>query len=297
MNALAHAALNSARFVTSSGHARSNCPFCPGRVGKEDKKQCLAISTTSGWYNCWRCGITGRLDGEEFTTDAPQLSPQEKVVMGPPEGFYELGTEPGFSAISFEDAREYLSTPIGKRTSWGEKGRGLADPAVWRAAHIGATYSGRAAGRVVVPLLSPEGQWWGWVGRCWTPGSERPYLNATGMTLGTDGHLFNHAALLVKTEKPVLVMEGVFDALAYWPDAVAVLGKPTEPQLSALSATPRPVAVVLDGDAWREGEMLSLKLRLEGQRAGHVRLAAGVDPDELPDKSQLWQQAEESLNQ
>lgn len=281
-NALAQAAYRSVRFITASGHARANCPFCVTRVGKEDKKQALAFGTNTGWYKCWRCGTKGKLGGEEFKGEAPP-GPAErpKVKHGAPEGFFPLA---GDDSMVFEPARRYLAT------------RGLGDQDVWGAAHIGASVKGRAAYRVIVPVLSPDGEWWGWVGRTWLnkKAVDRPYLNASGMTVGVEGHLYNHAALMVPTEEPVLVMEGVFDALAYWPDAVAVLGKPTDAQLLALQLAPRPVAFMLDGDSWREAESLAMLLRFKGQHAGSVRLPPGLDPDEV-DRDEYRQKARECI--
>jgi DNA primase len=74
----------------------------------------------------------------------------------------------------------------------------------------------------------------------------------------------------------------VFDAIALWPDGVAVLGKPSPMQREAMIQARRPVVVCLDGDAWREAYALATLLRVEGQRAGFVRLGPGVDPDEVP---------------
>jgi DNA primase len=106
--------------------------------------------------------------------------------------------------------------------------------------------------------------------------------------------MFNHATLLKETDTPAIIVEGVFDAIAFWPDAVAVLGKPTPAQVYALASARRPIAVVLDGDAWEEGEMLALKLRFEGQRAGSVHLPPRVDPDEV-DRDWLRAEARSSL--
>ena len=106
--------------------------------------------------------------------------------------------------------------------------------------------------------------------------------------------MFNEAALAEVTDEPALVVEGPFDALAYWPQAVAVLGKPTEPQMLTLLRAVRPVVVVLDGDAWQEAEMLAWRLRFEGQRAGWVRLPPMVDPDEV-DPAWLREEARRAI--
>jgi hypothetical protein len=279
-NELAQAALLVARFVTSSGFARTNCPFCPDVVGKEDRKQCLSISTSTGVYRCWRCGTKGRLKVETGDFIVPAgLKVEEKPVMAPPEGYLPLCEEPACSAESADDARAYLL------------GRGLPER-LWKEARIGVCLSGRFDGRVIIPVLSPDGGWIGWVGRVWVKHHPRAYFNAPGMALGE--LTFNHKALLEQTDDHAYVMEGVFDALAHWPLAVAVLGKPTEAQVLAMAAARRPVVVVLDGDAWEQGWMLALRLRLEGQRAGAVRLPPTLDPDEVP-RADLWEAGRASL--
>jgi DNA primase len=196
----------------------------------------------------------------------PEAAPNP-ADLGPPESFLPLFEEPGRSALVTEDARAYLLA------------RGLG-PAKWGAAGIGACTSGLYAGRVVVPVLAPSGEWLGFVGRAWTKKADMPYRNARGMK--RVDLLYNEATLGAASDDPVIVVEGVFDALHVWPDGVAVLGKPSAGQVAKLACCRRPIAVVLDGDAWAEGEALSLKLRLSGQRAGFVRLPPKIDPDEIP---------------
>ena len=86
---------------------------------------------------------------------------------------------------------------------------------------------------------------------------------------------------MVETDEPVMVVEGCFDALPYWPDAAALLGKPGEAQVRSLLEAKRPVVVVLDGDSWEEGMMLSMDLELQGQRSGYVRLPPKQDPNSV----------------
>jgi len=172
--------------------------------------------------------------------------------------------------------------------------RGLQDMGIWRAAKIGCCITGMQAGRIIIPVIASDGTWYGWVGRAWAKKADRPYFNAPHMSLGSVGGFFNESALYVDTEVPLMVMEGVFDALAYWPDAVAVLGKPTCAQVQALKGAARPVVVVLDGDAWEQCEMLALSLQMEGVQAGWVKLPPQIDPDEV-DHNWLRNTAVESL--
>jgi hypothetical protein len=257
-------------------YRRGTCQACELRTGKPDRRGSFSFNTANGFYQCFKCGLVGRVQGydsEDFEPDAPE----ERPVMRPPEGFYELCRGDGRTAMALDPAREYL------------RSRGLADETLWEEAHLGACTSGWFRSRVVVPVLSPDDEWLGFVARAWTKKADVPYLYPKGMA--RRDILYNHKALLVGDAAarlgagdlaPVFVVEGVMDALALWPDAVAVLGKPTDPQILALADSARPIAVCLDGDAWNEGEDLAMRLRLEGQRAGNIRLPPTLDPDEIP---------------
>lgn len=279
---MAEAAFAAAKFTTSTGFARSDCPFCLIRLGKQDRGACFSVHVKSGDFRCWRCSIRGFLSREALGNPEGAIDESDAPLpaIEQPEGFYLMGKgHPGWDAESTEPARDYL------------RKRGVPEQ-VWSDAKIGCCLSGRFQDRIVVPVLTADDEWVGYVGRSWQK-TKKKYLNATGMESGE--HLYNTGALSVYTDEPVLVMEGVFDALAYWPDAVAVLGKAKEAQFWKLIQSCRPVVVVLDGDAWEEGEMLAWRLKFEGQRAGHVRLPPTKDPDEV-DRDWLRQEARNAVN-
>lgn len=265
----------SGRQPNGKGRIRANCPFCELRVGKVDRKQCLELRVEIGSWHCYRCGSGGLLHTNE--DELAELASRarsgpgadgDEIVITAPEGFVPVyDPEHDFDLLA-SCARDYV------------RGRGIPD-GVAREARIGAVFEGRLRGRVVVPILDAGGSvWLGWSARSWRKDAFRKYLYPPGMRRAQI--LYNHRALHERTDRPVYVVEGVFDALALWPDAVAVLGKPSHEQREALLAAPRPVVVCLDGDAWRDGAALAARLRFDGQRAGSVRLPPGLDPDEMP---------------
>lgn len=270
-----------AKYRTSqSGWARGSCPFCVKRLGKPDRRGSFGVFSMTGRYNCFRCGASGRarLPGTAPEAADERVEEPSPIAVRPPEGFVALSSEDGQEAHCLEPARRYIES------------RGVPAPLVEEIG-IGACPTGRYSGRVVVPVKDEDGQWLWWVGRAWRKQSEKPYMYPAG---ARGDVMFNHATLLKETDTPAIIVEGVFDAIAFWPDAVAVLGKPTPAQVYALASARRPIAVVLDGDAWEEGEMLALKLRFEGQRAGSVHLPPRVDPDEV-DRDWLRAEARSSL--
>lgn len=262
------------------GWARADCPFCLGRVGKDDRKACFGLNANNGKFHCFRCGIGGRLGGfDEIEFDGAVEDGPNAIV--PPEGFEELAKPPLRGAMCAEPFLRVL------------RKRGVRDEMVAQLG-IGACLEGVYRNRVVVPVKDDDGGWLWWVGRhLWDKRAKYRYPS------GNREHvLFNHAALLVETDVPALVVEGVFDSMALWPDGVAVLGKPSESQIAAFAAARRPVVTVLDGDAWEEGWALGMRLKYERHdgRAGSVRLPPKVDPDEVV-LGELYAAAGRSLNQ
>jgi hypothetical protein len=252
--------------ATPGGWIRMNCPLCLDKEGKADRKCSFGFSVRSYRYECYRCGSKGRLrDAPEQYDILPQTSESkpEPVRIEAPEGFYFLEHE---KSISLAPAWDYLRNV-----------RGLTTETI-RNARLGACISGRFEGRVIVPIFNPDGTWAWFVGRVWRKKADRPYLYPSG---ARHGLMYNSAALAVETSEPVMVVEGCFDAIAHYPNAVAVLGKTTDEHLSILAGAKRPVVFVPDGDEWESGYALSLRLRLLGVRSGAVKLPPRVDPDEV----------------
>jgi hypothetical protein len=266
------------RRPSTRGWVRLNCPACERRHGSPDRKASLGVHVFSGRWNCFRCHTRGRFDtGIEWEEEAPSSEPTPPV--DPPEGYYPIFDGPGRDALSFAFARQYV-----------REERGLSDE-VAREAKIGACLTGKFARRVIIPVVDARGAWRWFIARDFCGTAFRPYLYPSG---SRGGLLYNERALEVETDVPLLVVEGAFDALAHYPDAVAVLGKPTEDHVQKLIMARRPVVVVLDGDAWEEGDALALRLRVEGVTAGSLRLAPRVDPDEI-ETDELMAAARESL--
>ena len=268
-NDLVAAAFGSAT-PSPTGWYRAPCPLCLVDTGKEDRRRSLGIRIGVWKWHCFRCGNSGKLPyaptGVE-EADLPEVEPVDPAALNAPDGFLTLADGDGFTAQSFEPARVLLRKRRVSREICREVG-------------IGATLSGKAAYRVIVPVKGGR-EWLGWVGRSWCENSPLRYLYPRGMQRGE--LLFNSAALQVETQRPAVIVEGVFDALPHWPHAVACLGKPTDDQFEIMLAARRPLVVALDGDAWREGRGLTrmLNRHFRKNRAYFLRLPPLVDPGDL----------------
>jgi hypothetical protein len=251
---------------SGGGWWRANCPYCLEQTGKPDKRQSLGIKPLIAFFACFKCGVRGRLREvpDDVLVLARRADPDApKPIKGPPDGYEELA--PDWDSIMLQAPRRYL------------EGRGVGLDVV-RDARVGCAMVGKFRGRVIVPVLDvDERTWLGFSARDWTDRQEPRYMYPRGMARGV--LLYNWAALYVVTDEPLILVEGVFDALPYWPDGSATLGKPGDYHRRLLADASRPVAVCLDGDAHEEGWALAEYLQLQGSRAGSVRLPPGSDPN------------------
>jgi hypothetical protein len=250
---------------------RANCPFCETAVGKVDRKQCLSLDAASGWWKCFRCDTRGKLEDLPFDigTLKPRDKDEEAKPVNMPEGFVPLWKPEGLASMTCKPALKYLATRVDARTI--------------EQARIGCCVRGSFNGRVVVPIYK-AGKLAGYVGRLWKKRcgpNDRKYLYNEGFSRADV--LYNEDALYVTTEEPAIIVEGVFDTFPFFPNGVAVLGKPSPAQFDMMCNARRPMLIVFDGDAHREATALAMHLRLAGKRAAALRLGPGIDPDECVD--------------
>ena len=272
---IVRAALSAAKH--RAGWWRAHCPFCQGR---DDS---FSYNPETSYYHCFRCPVRGKLDEvpEEIIGAGPSKEERDaalEAITHPPDGFFLLA---GDDSESLAPARDYMHK------------RGIPER-VWHEAQVGACIYGKYAGRVVIPNLMPDGSWFGYTTRAYDKSvpKKAAYRYPPGSWRGDVLH--NQPALWADTDEHLYIVEGAFDALFLWPHAVAVMGMPSEKQVLLLAQSKRPLVVVLDADAWEKGYALSMRLRLEGCRAGCVRLVDGADPDEV-DQAWLWEEARASF--
>lgn len=260
---LAANALLSAR-ASAGGWFRANCPYCVNETGKPDRRQSLGLKPAISFFMCFKCGARGRLPDEApWPVQQAHTDEAPKVIKRPPH-FEPIWTDDAWSSLFLEAPRQYLTS------------RGVTRETCEQA-RIGIALEGTFAMRVIVPVFDLDGcTWLGFSARDWTNKQELRYRYPRGMQRAK--FLFNQAALYVETDEPIMIVEGVFDALPYWPNAVACLGKPGDLHRQFMAEARRPIAVCLDGDAWEEGWALSEWLRLEVSQVGYVQLPPCTDP-------------------
>lgn len=175
------------------GNYSTCCPFCEGRVQREDRefkltwkvtgqtrpqdgREPVALSLERGVWNCYRCGARGFSDftwmddPPEPAPEAAPAPPRAPADLGPPDGFVPL--DECARSISMRWVAEYFA------------GRGVLD----QARDVGAggcarwTYRRRDGttfqvdeGRAVVPFVAERGgPWVGYSARLVRPRRARP---------------------------------------------------------------------------------------------------------------------------
>ena len=102
-------ALQGAR-PSGTGWWRVNCPECLARTGKPDVKQAMSVNVRSGVFWCWKCQLSGKLRGNQYT--APETDRGNAEPMELPEGFVTLWDDQSFS---LQPARDYAATRCAPR--------------------------------------------------------------------------------------------------------------------------------------------------------------------------------------
>lgn len=205
------------------------CPVCNPA---EREKRKLSIRLTDGWYHCWVCGLSGKSFYSLFKKIFPAgLSDQEIAFLFDGRKIdvnHEQSEEQRISLpnevflVGADDTRDpdvlHVKNYLKKR------GLTKGDMLRWR---ICATKSGPLRRRAIIPSFDSCGDLNYYVARAIDDVSHK-YMNAKKHRLEI---IFNE--IDVDWQKPVTLVEGVFDAIKSPENTVPVLGSEL-PKESAL---------------------------------------------------------------
>jgi hypothetical protein len=117
---------------------------------------------------------------------------------------------------------------------------------------MGYCKSGRYGGRIIIPSIDNDGDCNYFIARSYV-GHNRRYLNPT---CGRD-IIFNE--LMIDWDEPVVIVEGVFDAIVVGDNAIPILGSTLREDsllFQALALYDTPVYVALDPDAEKKAQWI-----------------------------------------
>ena len=278
----------------SSKRARENyafiCPKCNHRKPK------LEINTSTNEkgenpFECWVCGFKGRtiksllkqlqVPAEQayeilkYVRKGDEIGYAPTTVVELPKEFQALYTASTTSIIA-NKVRKYLYR------------RGFTDRDFLKY-NIGYCTSGEYAGRVIVPSYNDNNQLNFFVGRTF----EDAYHKYRNPECSKDIIGFEN---LINWSQPVILVEGVFDAIAVKRNAIPILGKTLTKSLlrKLVDSKVEDIYIALDKDAFKKALEYTEKFLNMGKRVYLVDME-DKDPSEMGFKNFTHhvQQAEE----
>jgi len=255
------------------------CPFCPEHGNPDDPRFLLAINTATGAGHCWHVGCGFKSRRAVFLTmeKLRRFSPMEasELEAGAPKKLEPVHLPKDFLPLANSSSDDLDQLALSYVLS-----RGVTQAQV-RQKHIGVSYQGRYAYRILFPVYSTR-KLVGIVARDFTGTHTPKYLNSPG-----DKWLYNFDPMA----EVVMLAEGIIKALrleqVYNYNCCALLGHSiTEIQLTQLrEGKCKKIVLFPDPDrAGREGFVkVADKLSEEIRQADvHVIWPVSQPADEMP---------------
>jgi len=263
-----------------SPRARDNyafhCPFCNHRKPKLEIKMATDEKGGNPW-ECWVCNTRGltiksllkqlkvprdtAVEILNHVRKGEKVYYEENTVVKLPEEFQPLFLASQQSVIA-NKLRNYLYA------------RGLSDTDIIRY-NIGYCTKGEYEGRLIIPSYDENNQLNYFVGRTY----ENSYIKYKNPPSSRDVIIFENT---INWNKPIVLVEGVFDAMAVRRNAIPILGKNIAPRLikKIISSNVEDIYIALDKDALKRAISFSEKFLNMGKKVYLVELD-DKDPSEM----------------
>lgn len=278
----------------SKKKARENYAFtCPKCNHRKPKLEINLHTNEKGEnpFECWVCGFRGRtiksllkqlqipssqaIEILRYIKRGEELDYKPDNVLELPKEFQPLTQASNISVIA-RKVKKYLYE------------RGLTDDDFIKY-NIGYATSGEYGGRIIIPSYSSSNSLNYFVARSY----ENSYNKYRNPETEKDVIFFEN---LINWNQPIILCEGVFDALAIKRNAIPILGKGISKSLMKriLSGDLQDIYITLDKDAFKKALEYTEKFLNIGKRVYLVNLDE-KDPSEMGFKkfTQYIQQAEE----
>lgn len=225
------------------------CPFC------NHHKQKLQVNTETQKWHCWTCNSGGKkltsllrkLDVDRKTISVireiygdSNWTPQQedadtKVFISLPKEFISLSEEPKGFNPEYKNAMYYLT----------QRGITIKDIIKY---NIGYCKEGLYAQRVIIPSYNSDGSLNYFVSRSYYPENKMKYKNPP---ISKNVICFESQ---VNWKEPIILCEGVFDAITIKRNAIPLLGKFPSKQLveKIFMSGVNNIIISLDNDAMTE---------------------------------------------
>ena len=278
----------------SQKRARDNyafhCPFCNHRKPKLEINMATNEEGKNFW-ECWVCQTRGRTIRSLLRQLKTPRDQAQEILK-----FLPKGAQIDFKPISIlELPGEFQSLYQASKTSVTANivrkylyERGLNDIDFIKY-NIGYCTTGEYGGRVIIPSYSASNQLNFFIARTY----DGNYFKYKNPEASKDIIFFEN---LINWEQPIILFEGVFDAMAIRRNAIPILGKSISTSLykKIITSKLQDIYVALDNDARDKAYEIAEKFLNQGKRVFLINLP-DKDPSEMGFKAftELIQTAEE----
>lgn len=262
---------------TSKDNHAFTCPFCNHRKPKLEIN--LATDTQGrNFWECWVCKTKGRtVKSLLFKLKIPKGKAFE-VLKFVKNGNIEYNLENSNEVVL---PKEFIPIYELNKSSFATQrilnylyGRGLSDIDIYRY-NIGYCSSGEYEDYVIIPSYNKDNILNSFIGRS----IKKSFFKYKSPKVSRNVIFFEN---LINWNLPVILVEGVFDAIAVRSNAIPLLGKsPSRELLKKISYNQvSEIIVALDNDAKKEAFLLTEKLFKLGKKVSLIKLDS-KDPSDI----------------
>ena len=242
-------------------------------------KRKLQINTQTGKWNCWVSNVGGRNFFQLFKKVSATKEQFDELV--------ELVGENKFYKVKEEDKKNIVKLPDDFKPLWnGNDGivkrhaltylykRGITDEDIIKY-NIGYCDSGLYSNRIIVPSYDSNGRLNFFVGRDFYSGKMKYKNSPTSKDIiGFD--------IFINWDEPIILCEGVFDAMAFKRNAIPLFGKtvPKSLQKKIIEFGVKTLYLALDNDAMSDTIKITEMFLSEGIDV-KIMVLKDKDPSEL----------------
>ena len=267
--------------VHTNNEAEFNCPFC------QHHKKKLNINLENQKWHCWVCNAKGR----KFIHLLRKINAQEDIIR---EILENINEYQNYRKDKTKNTNYNVSLPKCFKPLWkkhsniiykhaikylDKRNIGLKDIIRYG---IGYCSDGGYENRVIIPSYDCNGKLNYFIARDIFPNSKFKYKNPN---ISKDTIIFE---LFINWNKPIILCEGIFDAIAVKRNAIPLLGKFPSKALvkKVIQNQVKEVYIALDDDAKSDSIRLSSLLMDYGIKTHRISLKE-KDPSEMGFK-EFW---------
>lgn len=261
---------------TARGNQAYHCPFC------HHSKPKLEVNFTDGQKNPWHCWVCNKKGTNLITLLKQAKAPEDKITEVKKHVSYKSYRDntKKVEAINlpkeFKPLLELTKSDIkGRQALAYLKKRGVSKADIMRY-NIGYCDGGVYDYMIIIPSYSHEGSLNYFVARNYNPHSPVKYKNPP---MSKDIVPFE---LFINWSSPLILVEGMFDALAVKRNAIPLLGKHIQRELmkKIVTSEVKKIYIALDQDAQKDALKFCEQLLNEGKEVYLVNMQE-KDPSEM----------------